>query len=78
MMAQVCGLRAGDFVHTTGDTHLYLNHLEQARLQLTRTPRPLPRIILNPDIKDIFAFRYEDFRLEGYDPWPHIPAPVSV
>ena len=78
MVAQVCGLRAGDFVHTTGDTHLYLNHLEQARLQLTRTPRPLPRIILNPDVKDIFAFRYEDFRLEGYDPWPHIPAPVSV
>lgn len=78
MVAQVCGLRAGDFVHTTGDTHLYLNHLEQARLQLTRTPRPLPRIILNPDVKDIFSFRYEDFRLEGYDPWPHIPAPVSV
>lgn len=68
MMAQVCGLEPGDFVHTTGDTHLYLNHLEQARLQLTRTPRALPRMVLNPEVKDIFAFRYEDFRLEGYDP----------
>lgn len=78
MVAQVCGLRAGDFVHTTGDTHLYLNHLDQARLQLTRTPRHLPRIVINSDVKDIFAFRYEDFRLEGYGPWPHIPATVSV
>ena len=78
MVAQVCGLKPGEFVHTTGDTHLYLNHLDQARLQLTRTPRPLPRIVINPDVKDIFSFRYEDFRLEGYDPWPHIPAPVSV
>ena len=78
MMAQVTGLEAGDFVHTTGDTHLYLNHLDQARLQLTRTPRPLPRMVLNPDVKDLFAFRYEDFQLEGYDPWPHIKAEVSV
>ena len=78
MVAQVCGLRPGDFVHTTGDTHLYLDHLEQARLQLTRTPRPLPRMIINPDVKDIFSFHYDDFQLEGYDPWPHIPAKVSV
>lgn len=78
MMAQVTGLEAGDFIHTTGDTHLYLNHIEQARLQLTRTPRLLPRIEINPDVKDIFGFRYEDFRLEGYDPWEHIKAEVSV
>lgn len=78
MMAQVTGLRAGDFIHTTGDTHLYLNHLDQARLQLTRTPRPLPRMVINPDVKSIFDFRYEDFQLEGYDPWPHIKAEVSV
>lgn len=78
MMAQVCGLQAGDFVHTTGDTHLYVNHLEQARLQLSRTPRPLPRMKLNPDVKSIFDFKYEDFELEGYDPWPHISAKVSV
>ena len=78
MMAQVTGLEAGDFIHTTGDTHLYLNHIEQARLQLTRTPRQLPRIEINPDVKDIFGFRYEDFRLEGYDPWEHIKAEVSV
>ena len=78
MMAQVTGLKAGDFIHTTGDTHLYLNHFEQARLQLTRTPRPLPRMVINPDVKDIFDFRYEDFQLEGYDPWPHIKAAVSV
>ena len=78
MMAQVCGLEAGDFIHTTGDTHLYLNHLDQARLQLTRTPRPLPVMHLDPDVKDIFSFRYDDFRLEGYDPWPHIAATVSV
>jgi len=78
MMAQVTGLRAGDFIHTTGDTHLYLNHLEQARLQLTREPRPLPRMVLNPDVKSIFDFHYDDFQLEGYDPWPHIKADVSV
>lgn len=78
MMAQVTGLRAGDFIHTTGDTHLYLNHLDQARLQLTRTPRPLPRMVINPDVRDIFSFHYDDFRLEGYDPWPHIKAEVSV
>ena len=78
MMAQVTGLTAGDFIHTTGDTHLYLNHIEQAQLQLTRTPRPLPRMVLNPDVKDIFGFHYEDFSLEGYDPWPHIKADVAV
>ena len=78
MMAQVTGLKAGDFIHTTGDTHLYLNHLEQARLQLTRTPRQLPRMILNKDVKNLFDFRYEDFSLEGYDPWEHISAKVSV
>ena len=78
MMAQVTGLKAGDFVHTTGDTHLYLNHLDQARLQLTREPRPLPTMRINPDVKDIFGFHYEDFQLEGYDPHPHIKAEVSV
>ena len=78
MMAQVRGLQAGDFIHTTGDTHLYLNHLDQARLQLTRTPRVLPVMRLNPDVKDLFAFRYEDFELVNYDPWPHISAQVSV
>lgn len=78
MMAQVTGLKAGDFVHTTGDTHLYLDHLEQARLQLTRKPRPLPRMIINPEVKSIFDFKYDDFQLEGYDPWPHIAAKVSV
>ena len=78
MMAQVCGLECGDFVHTTGDTHLYLNHLEQAELQLTRTPRPLPKMNINPDVKDLFSFHYEDFELTDYDPWPHIKADVSV
>ena len=78
MMAQVTGLKAGDFIHTTGDTHLYLNHLDQARLQLTRTPRKLPVMKINPDVKDLFDFRYEDFQLEDYDPWPHIKAEVSV
>ena len=78
MMAQVTGLQPGEFVHTTGDTHLYLNHLEQARLQLSRTPRPLPTMRINPDVKSIFDFRYEDFELENYAPWPHIAAEVSV
>lgn len=78
MMAQVTGLQTGEFIHTTGDTHLYLNHLEQAQLQLTRTPRKLPRMKINPDVKDLFSFRYEDFELEDYDPWPHIAATVSV
>lgn len=78
MVAQVCDMKPGDFVHTTGDTHLYLNHLEQARLQLTREPRPLPVMRINPDVKDLFAFQYEDFQLENYDPWPHIKAEVSV
>ena len=78
MVAQVTGLEPGDFIHTTGDTHLYLNHIEQARLQLTRTPRPLPQMKLNPDVKDLFSFKYEDFQLEGYYPWPHIAAQVSV
>ena len=78
MMAQVCDMVPGDFIHTTGDTHLYLNHLEQARLQLTREPRPLPTMKINPDVKSIFDFKYEDFELEGYDPWPHIKAEVSV
>lgn len=77
MMAQVCGLEAGDFVHTLGDTHLYLNHLEQAHEQLSRTPRPLPRMRLNPEVRSLFDFRYEDFTLEGYDPWPAIKAPMS-
>ena len=78
MMAQVTGLKAGDFIHTTGDTHLYLNHIEQAKLQLTREPRPLPTMKINPDVKDIFDFQFEDFELEGYNPWPHIKAEVSV
>ena len=78
MMAQVCGLRPGEFIHTTGDTHIYLNHMEQIRTQLTREPRPLPRMILNPDVKSIFDFKYEDFTLEGYDPWPVLKGTVSV
>lgn len=78
MVAQVCGLRPGDFVYTTGDTHLYLDHLEQARLQLTRTPRSLPHMLINPDVKDIFDFKYEDFTLTDYNPYDHIKATVSV
>jgi thymidylate synthase len=78
MMAQVTGLQAGDFVHTFGDAHLYLNHLEQANLQLSRTPRQLPVMRINPDVDDLFAFRYEDFELQNYDPYPHIKAPVAV
>ena len=78
MIAQVTGLEAGEFIHTTGDTHLYLNHLEQSKLQLTREPRPLPKMKINPDVKDIFDFKYEDFELIGYDPLPHIPGVVAV
>ena len=78
MMAQVTGLQPGEFVHTTGDTHLYLNHLDQARLQLSRAPRPLPRMRLNPAVKRLEDFTYADFTLEDYDPHPHIPAPVAV
>jgi thymidylate synthase len=78
MVAQVSGLKPGEFIHSFGDTHLYLNHLEQARLQLTRSPRPLPALRLNPAVKDLFAFRYEDFILEGYEPHPHIKAAVAV
>ena len=78
MMAQVTGLQVGEFVHTLGDAHVYHNHFEQVRLQLTRSPRQLPRMVLNPDVKDIFSFVYDDFRLEDYDPYPHIPGVVSV
>lgn len=78
MMAQVTGLKAGDFVHTLGDTHIYMDHLEQVKLQLTRDPRPLPTMRINPDVKDIFSFKYEDFQLENYDPHPHIKGKVSV
>ena len=78
MMAQVTGLKPGEFVHTTGDTHVYTNHLEQVQLQLTRTPRALPVMRINPEVKSIFDFQYEDFVLENYDPWPHIAGKVSV
>ena len=78
MMAQVCGLKPGEFIHTFGDLHIYTNHLEQVNLQLTRTPRALPTMHINPDVRDIFSFRYEDFTLEGYDPWPAIKGEVSV
>jgi thymidylate synthase len=78
MVAQVTGLKPGAFIHCFGDTHVYLNHLEQARLQLTRSPRPLPTLRLNPAVKDLFGFRYEDFSLEGYEPHPHIKAAVAV
>jgi thymidylate synthase len=78
MMAQVCGLKAGDFVHTLGDAHLYLNHLEQADLQLGREPFPLPRILINPDVADLFAFRYDDFELVDYEHHPHIKAPIAI
>ena len=78
MLAQVCGYQPGEFVHTLGDAHLYSNHVEQARLQLTRTPRPLPTMWINPAVNDIFAFKFEDFRLDNYDPHPHIAAPVAV
>ena len=78
MMAQITGLEAGEFIHTTGDTHVYLNHLEQVELQLTRTPRPLPKMHLNPEVKELWDFTYEDFELTDYNPWPHIAGKVSV
>lgn len=78
MVAQVCGLQPGDFVYTTGDTHIYLNHIEQVKLQLTREPRKLPRMVINPEVKNIFDFKYEDFQLEDYHPWDHIKGVVSV
>jgi thymidylate synthase len=78
MIAQVCGLEAGDFVHTFGDVHIYTNHMEQVELQLSREPRPLPVLHLNPDANDLFSFRYEDIRIDNYDPWPAIKAPVAV
>ena len=78
MMAQVCGLEPGEFVHTLGDAHIYLNHLEQVRLQLTREPRPLPRMVINPEVRDIFGFCYEDFELRDYNPHPHIKGAISV
>ena len=78
MMAQVCDLEPGDFIHTIGDAHIYRNHLDQVREQLSRAPRRLPEMIINPEVKDIFSFHYDDFRLEGYDPWPAIKGEVSV
>lgn len=78
MIAQVCNLQPGEFVHTFGDAHIYSNHMEQIELQLSREPRPLPRMALNPEVKDIFAFRFEDFTLEQYDPHPHIKGAVAV
>jgi len=78
MMAQVCDLEYGDFIHTFGDAHLYNNHIEQTHLQLSREPRPLPTMKINPDVKDIFSFKFEDFTLENYDPWPHIKGVVAV
>jgi thymidylate synthase len=78
MVARVCGLAPAEFVHTLGDAHLYLNHLEQARLQLTREPRPLPRLVLSPDVSSIFDYRYDDIAFTGYDPHPSIKAPIAV
>jgi len=78
MVAQVCGLKPGEFVHTFGDAHIYLNHFDQVKLQLSREPRSLPKMLINTDVKDIFSFKYEDFQLEGYDPYPGIKAPIAV
>ena len=78
MVAQVTGLKPGEFVHTLGDTHIYSNHIEQVKLQLTREPRPLPKMKINPDVKDIFSFKFEDFELVDYDPHPHIKGVVAV
>jgi thymidylate synthase len=78
MMAQVTGLQPGEFVHTLGDAHIYMNHLEQVKLQLTREPRPLPVLKINPNVKSIFDFRFEDFSIEGYDPHPHIKGEIAV
>lgn len=78
MIAQATGLKPGDFVHTLGDAHLYVNHLEQTRTQLSREPRSLPTMWMNPDVRDLFAFTFEDFKLEGYEPHPHIKAPVAI
>jgi thymidylate synthase len=78
MVAQVCGLVPGEFVHSFGDAHIYINHFEQVKEQLSRIPRPLPKMLINPDVKDIFNFRYEDFKLEGYDPYPSIKAPIAI
>ena len=78
MIAQVCGLKAKEFIHTFGDLHLYVNHLDQAREQLSREPRPLPQMLLNPTVKNLEDFRYEDFTLQGYDPHPAIKAPIAV
>ncbi len=78
MMAQVCNLQPGDFVHTFGDAHLYNNHIEQAQLQLSRDPRPLPKMKMNPDVTSLFDFTFDDFTLENYDPHPHIKAAVSI
>jgi thymidylate synthase len=78
MMAQVTGLKPGDFVHTFGDVHIYSNHIEQVKLQLSREPRTLPTMVINPEVKSIFDFKYEDFKLEGYDPHPHIKGKVAV
>jgi thymidylate synthase len=78
MMAQVTGLKLGEFIHTFGDAHIYLNHLEQVNLQLSREPRPLPKMIINPEVKSIFDFKFDDFTLEGYDPHPHIKGAVAI